>query len=285
MSDELKNERSFAEKLSERYRLVILDDDNLKEIRSMRLTLMNIYLFICSVLLIMALLIGSLLFFTPIKRLIPGYGNVEGNIEFLNLKSQMGEMEEIIEAQSVYIDGMKNMVSGGELPSSIAADIDQVKLDSPQQTTSVQSEQSGDDNQVAREVKAVKNNGLRGLYLAPPLKGEISSGFLDRKDHLGVDIVSVKNSPIKAIKDGIVVSSDWNLETGHSITIQHNNNLISVYKHNSKLLKSNGEKVKQGESIAIIGNTGELSSGPHLHFELWFDGNPMDPIKFIDFKD
>ncbi len=275
MSEELKKEQSFTDRLSERYRLVVFDDENLKELRSFNLSLGNIYIIICSLLLILALLIGSLIIFTPVKRLIPGYGNVEGNLEFLNLKSQITEMEEIIEAQTVYIDGMKNMVTGGELPGNVKNEVNMVGLEvKPEETELVNS---------AKAENKKGSNTLKGLYLAAPLKGEISSGFLDRKDHLGVDIVSIKNAPILAIKDGIVLTADWSLETGHSITVQHGNDLVSVYKHNSKLLKSAGQKVKQGESIAIIGNTGELSSGPHLHFELWFDGQPLDPVDYIEF--
>jgi len=89
---------------------------------------------------------------------------------------------------------------------------------------------------------------------------------------------------VYAVKDGIVISAEWNHDTGHCITLQHEKNLLSIYKHNDKLLKKTGERIKQGESIAIIGNTGEFSSGPHLHFELWFDGNPVNPEEFIDFN-
>ena len=119
------------------------------------------------------------------------------------------------------------------------------------------------------------------LSFFTPLKGIITSDFDTKESHFGVDIVADKNEVVKATQDGIVIFADWSVETGHVLLIQHSNNFISVYKHNASLLKKQGEIVKSGEPIAIIGNSGELSTGPHLHFELWFDGNPVDPKNYI----
>lgn len=280
MSEDLKKERTLSEKLGERYRLVVLDDDSLKEVRSVRLSLLNLYLLISSLLLLFIVVIGSLIAFTPLKRMIPGYGDVEGNMEFLALESQVAELEEIIDAQAIYLDGMKNMVRGEDLSPELKEEITPINLDTA----------SADSVGRVPIPTATKTNipiakGIGGHYLASPVRGTISSGFLaeNRKNHLGVDIVAPKNSAISAVKDGIVISSDWSLETGHSITIQHDHDLVSVYKHNEKLLKKTGERVSQGEAIAIIGNSGELSSGPHLHFELWYNANPVDPAEYIEF--
>ena len=103
------------------------------------------------------------------------------------------------------------------------------------------------------------------------------------KKHFGVDVLAPKNTPVKAVLDGIVVSSDWSMETGHSLCVQHPNNILSFYKHNSKLLKSTGDVVKSGEAIAIIGNSGTLTDGPHLHFELWYKGKSVNPTEYILF--
>jgi len=267
MASELKKGKSLREKLGSKFRLVLLNDETLLEVRSFRLSLQSIYIALSTLILLIALFIICLFIFTPVKRLLPGYADVNGNVEFLKLKNQVGEMEEIIDAQTIYIDGLRNMVTGGEVSTRVAEGLDEVVLPSAE----------------TEERKIESSPGIGAFYLMAPLKGKIVSGFLDRDNHLGVDIVASKNSAIKAVKDGIVLSSDWSLETGHSITLQHKSNLITSYKHNSKLLKKNGDKVSQGESIAIIGNTGELTSGPHLHFELWFDGNPIDPERYIEF--
>ena len=116
-----------------------------------------------------------------------------------------------------------------------------------------------------------------------PLKGVITNEFNPSQGHYGVDVVSKQNEAIKAVLDGTIILSNWTIETGYTIAIQHQENIISVYKHNSVLLKKVGEFVKAGDPVAIIGQTGELTSGPHLHFELWYDGNPVNPKEYIIF--
>ena len=125
---------------------------------------------------------------------------------------------------------------------------------------------------------------LEQLFFTPPLTGEISAGFMPDKKHYGIDILAPMNTPIKAVMNGRVIASDWTLETGHTIGIQHDNNLVSFYKHNSTLLKEVGSYVKAGEAVAIIGNSGTLSDGPHLHFELWYKGVPVDPAQYLSFN-
>ena len=121
-------------------------------------------------------------------------------------------------------------------------------------------------------------------FFHAPVKGTISEGFNTKDKHYAVDVVTSKDAPVKATADGTVIFSEWTAQTGYVIIIEHTNNLISVYKHNSLLTKEQGELVKAGEVIAAAGNTGELSTGPHLHFELWSDGYPIDPTNFIDFE-
>ena len=117
----------------------------------------------------------------------------------------------------------------------------------------------------------------------PPANGSISEGYNINKKHFAVDIVVAKDTPIKATADGTVILAEWTTQTGYVIIIDHGNGLISTYKHNASLTKSQGDLVKSGEVIALSGNTGELTTGPHLHFELWNDGYPIDPTTFIDF--
>ena len=122
------------------------------------------------------------------------------------------------------------------------------------------------------------------LYFTPPLRGGyITAEFQPSKKHYGIDITAPKNTPIQSAMDGTVIISDWTLETGNIIGIQHKNNLVSFYKHNSVLLKKVGSFVKAGEAVAIIGNTGQLSDGPHLHFEIWHNSQPVNPTNYINF--
>ena len=128
-----------------------------------------------------------------------------------------------------------------------------------------------------------KENISKQIYFFAPLKGTITNEFDPSKEHFGIDVVAPKDEAIKATLDGTVVFAEWTVETGYVIQLQHANNIVSNYKHNSVLLKKVGDEVKAGDVIAIIGNSGELSSGPHLHFELWKEGKPINPKEFINF--
>jgi len=141
-----------------------------------------------------------------------------------------------------------------------------------------------EEKEKRKNPEAVNDIPLEQLFFIPPITGRMSEGFMPDKKHYGVDILAPKNTPIKAVMDGYVITSDWTLETGNTIGIQHANGIVTFYKHNSALLKKTGSLVKAGEAVAIIGNTGTLSDGPHLHFELWHKGKPINPIDFINFE-
>ena len=125
--------------------------------------------------------------------------------------------------------------------------------------------------------------GVKDILFFTPIKGVVTQPFNAKDQHFGVDVVSKENEAVKATLDGVVALSSWTSETGHVIALLHDNNLFSVYKHNSVLLKEQGDKVVVGEAIAIIGNSGDLSTGPHLHFELWHNNKPIDPEHYIVF--
>jgi murein DD-endopeptidase MepM/ murein hydrolase activator NlpD len=274
--DNIDKKRSITEK----YRLAVIDEEILKEVRSFRVSLLNIYIWISSVLLIVGIVIVSLIFFTPIKRLVPGFADVEQNPQYLMLRDKVNEMEKALEVQELYNEGLRKIIIGQD-------DNDITLLDNDELLKVVSSE----DPDIKRRTITPEDIGdtqstkvLGSLFFVPPVSGTISSGYLDVKSHFGVDVLAAKSTPIKSIMNGMVVFSDWTMEAGNSIVIQHENNIVSVYKHNSELLKKSGDKVQSGEAIAIIGNTGTLSDGPHLHFELWYDGYPVDPEKYINFN-
>ena len=274
---------SFFNKLKDTYRLVVLDDETLQEVRSFKLSLLNLYLFFSSIIVLTAVLILCLFFFTPVKRLVPGYGDINDHPKFQELNKQYHNLEKELDTQEEYINGFKNMLSDGDKGPELE------KLISAQPKG-----QEGHSHENAIEknitkVSARKQNdpadlNLEHFHFIIPLKGSISAGYEAENKHFGIDILAPKNSAIKSITDGVVINSDWNLETGNTISIQHKNNLITVFKHNSVLLKKEGDFVKSGEAIAIIGNSGTLSDGPHMHFELWFNGKPLNPQEFFNFE-
>jgi len=257
-------------KNKQKYRLVIMNDETFEEIRSYRLSINNLYTLLSAIVVVLALAIVSLIVFTPIKRLVPGYAEVTNNREFVELLDKVTFLENELQAQDAYIVGIQNLLEGMDNNPEL--------LDKPNTTSpNIYVEQAGTQN------SGLKANRLDQFFFVSPVKGEISQPFIIETEHFGVDIVAPKNTAIKSIMDGVVINADWTFGFGNSISVQHANNIVSVYKHNSVLLKKVGNLVKAGEAIAIIGNTGELTNGPHLHFELWYEGKPVNPEEYISF--
>lgn len=295
MSDLPSQKKTWLERLQHTYRLVIMNHETFEEIGSYRLSLLSVYIFLSTLMVVVAFLVISLIVFTPLKRYIPGYGSANAQPELIRLNQEIDSLEEMVEAQELYNKNIRIMLAGEgetlqEVPENKYAPGD----------SNLHVERIEEDEQLRNEVKMEEiraigekagsssresvDTPLEQLFFTPPLTGEISAGFMREKKHFGVDILAPNNTPIKAVMDGWVIASDWTLETGHTIGIQHNNNLISFYKHNSVLLKDIGSYVKAGEAVAIIGNSGTLSDGPHLHFELWHRGVPIDPVQYLNFN-
>lgn len=280
MNDNFDNTTDKKRSITEKYRLAVIDEENLSEVRSFRVSLLNIYIWISTILLLLGIGIISLIFFTPVKRLVPGYGEVEQNQQYLSLKGRVAEIEDALEVQQLYNESLKKIIQGEDnknvLTDSKGEIIKLPGINDAEADPSIISAEDIDNTRITRV--------LGSLFFVPPVTGTISSGYLDVKSHYGVDILAARNTPIKSIMSGVVVFSDWTMEAGNTMVIQHDNNIVSVYKHNSELLKKSGDLVQSGEAIAIIGNTGTLSDGPHLHLELWYDGYPVDPEKYINFN-
>ena len=292
-----KGKRSSRwQKLMVPYRLTIMNHDTFEEIGSYRLTLLNLYIALCVALFLGAAFVLLLIFFTPLKKWIPGYQNISQNTEFVVMERKLNNMEKELIQYKQYTDKLSNIIHGTPSGDSIESlsNISAInEILTPQPDTTIPEEDALRQKMETQEITTINtivpnstnipDRSLSQLYFVPPVSGEISAGYLAADKHFGVDILAPKNTPVKAILDGYVISSDWTLETGNTLGIQHNHNLISFYKHNSQLLKSIGDQVRAGEAIAIIGNTGTLSDGPHLHFELWSDGKPVNPEDYIVF--
>lgn len=275
------------------YRLVILNHETYKEIGSYQLNLLNVYTLLSMLMVIGALLVTLLLFFTPLKRLIPGYGN-NNSADYIKLYKKVDKMEKDMEAQTLYVNKLQQLINGEvqvEEPKPVVKD-NVTKLVAgpvPKGDAEIALE---DEQLLQKQISNVKNpnltNMVRGqpieqLYFISPLQGEVSEKMSAEKNHLGIDIIVPKNTEVKAVMDGNIISADWTQETGNSLVIQHHNDIVSVYRHNSKLLKKAGDYVKAGEVVAIAGNSGEQTNGPHLHFELWYRGKAVNPEDYMRF--
>jgi len=297
MAEENKKQRSRWERWKDPYRLVIFNDETFEEVNSYKLTLLNVYVMLSTLIVLVAGFVIMAIAFTPVRQLIPGYSSGSNYSELIQLYRDLDSLETLVKAQERYNEGVRRMMVGevqyaptepppkksiGEHPPVERSEED-IKLRNEVEMGLIREATGGtaasmNINAPPREIP------LEQMYFTPPLSGSVVAIFDPDKNHLGVDVVAPKNTPVKSVMDGWVISSDWTLETGNTIAIQHTNNIVSFYKHNSALLKKTGTYVRAGEAIAIIGNTGELTDGPHLHFELWQRGKPVNPTDFVNFK-
>ncbi len=288
-----KKENSFFRKMFNKYRLVILNDDTFEEKLSVSLTRFNVFLVAGTISLL--LIIGTiyLIAFTPLREYIPGYADFNTRRVLRELSLRADSLERDLRQKDLFIMNIRNIVEGKDLLEEIPDTVSD-----PQAFFIEELPRSREDSLLRAEMELAtqfENNywGFNGMPLArqpesfsffPPLSGMISSHFNPRKGHFGVDVVADHDAVIKATMEGTVIISTWSVETGYTIGLQHQHNIISIYKHNSRLLKEQGDQVAAGEAIAIIGDTGMYSTGTHLHFELWFNGSPVNPTEFIAFQ-
>lgn len=271
------------------YKMVVFRSEDMMEVRTFDLTIGNIYALISGATLLLGLLIVAILVFTPLKKLIPGYGKIEANEDFLTLIDEVNDMNRVVEDQEIYLTALRKMlVSNGdsteqEIVVPIAADTmsgtasTSVITDAqvPKYEVTLTKDLSDSD----ALWKSIENDKPRA-----PVEGIISVKFDPLIKHYGVDVLAPAETPVRSILDGYIISSGWDLETGYTIGVQHKGEIISFYKHNSILLKEKGTFVSAGEALAIIGNSGTLTSGPHLHFEFWHHGKPINPEDIINFN-
>ena len=279
-------------KLTSQYRLVIMDEETFEEQTSFRLSRMNVYIFVSMVLVLVVVGVVFTIVFTPIKEYIPGYADeVKTKRALTILKYKIDSLEQVVGIRDLYLQNIKDVIAGKMDTSTIFSTGKKMNLDTAQ-LNKISIEDSVLRAEVEQEEKfsikpinkkSAARISISDLYFFTPLKGIVTNEFSSGENHFGIDIVAPENETIKSTLDGYVVFADWTVETGYVIGIQHDNNLVSFYKHNSVLLKKIGNFVKAGDAIAIIGSSGELTTGPHLHFELWFNGKALNPKDYIIF--
>lgn len=270
-----------------KFRFVILNDDTFEELLTLKLSPLNIFVFSVVTIVSTIALTTTVIAFTPLKELIPGYASSKLRREAIELALTTDSLTATIYRNERYIQGVQRILQGEvidtvlqELETDTSSNNAEIVLSDPG------AQDSAFREWVEEENAFTLNQGGAELgipQLISPLDGIITSEFDKATNHFAVDIAAALNTPVKTCYEGTVVFADWTSETGNIIIVQHENNLLSAYKHNSALLKEVGEFVRSGEAIAIIGNSGENSTGPHLHFELWFEGAPIDPQNFIKF--
>lgn len=284
-----KPRRFEVKKLFHKYRLVILNEDTFEERLSYKLTRLNV--FVVTSLTVIVLIIGTivLIAFTPLREYIPGYASPELRRKTVELTFLADSLETEVRKNRQYFNSIQQMLTGNVTPKTVE---DSVAAVLPFDPSGVNFSPSKEDSLLRGKVAEEDKYNLLDIAVSktdftlfPPVKGYVSQEFSLEEKHYAVDIVTDKNAPVKAVADGTIIFSEWTAETGYVIILEHSYGLISVYKHNASLSKKQGDMVKTGEVIAIVGNTGEFTTGPHLHFELWSDGYPMNPTDFIAFEE
>jgi murein DD-endopeptidase MepM/ murein hydrolase activator NlpD len=284
----------WYKKLRNKYRLVFMNDDTLEERFTFRLSRLNVFIALGTLTIVLIFLTSILIAFTPLREYIPGYTNVKLQRNLYELQLTTDSVEKEIQRKDKFLDNLKKIINGADPGSEIPAARDTLR-----RYDDVRLNRSSEDSLLRLEVEnqgkyslyrmetsesaMQKKTSLGNVLFFVPVKGVVTNDFDPARQHYGLDIVAKENEAVKSVLDGTVILSDWTVETGYVIVIQHLQNVISVYKHNSALLKRQGERVKAGEPIAIIGQSGELTTGPHLHFELWNEGNPINPKEYISF--
>ncbi len=272
------------------YRLTLVDDDTHDKLWSRKFNKLNVLIAAITCLVVLLTLIWCLVAFTPLRTFIPGYPDARTKHDAIQNAIRIDSLENVITKWEFYSENLRRVVEGEE----------PLKIDSLMEARKGQKEITEKDRdalamkdsllrkEVAAEDKFSITSGrpqtlpIEGMHFFTPLKGVVSQGY-DKALHPYIDVTAPNNSVVMSVLDGTVISAGWTDEEGYTIRIQHDGDIISVYKHNQKLMKKTGDKVNAGTPIAIVGGTGSTADGEHLHFELWHKGEAVDPTKYISF--
>lgn len=286
-----KQRRKLSQRLNDKYRLIIYNDNTFEEVGFVRLKGFNLLWIIGALGVIFVTLTFVLIAFTSVRELIPDYPNSTLRRSIVMNALKLDSLEHEIEIRDRYFTNLNNIISGKD-PLDLTDNKTQYS-----KGKNVKFSKSDKDSLLRKQIeeeeqfnlsfnekqKQQSSSNLSQIHFFTPLRGVVTNSFNQETNHYGCDIVAGPNEVIKAVLEGTVIMANWTLETGYVLQIQHENNLVSVYKHNSELLKRTGSRVEVGEPIAIVGNSGELTTGPHLHFELWYNGRPINPEDYIVF--
>lgn len=271
--DTQKAKLDWWNKLKKPFRVVFIDEHNIQELHSVRSSGLNILLIMMGICFAVFVITLLLLSFTPIKYYLPGVGNVKNHPEYVELNHRVVDMEKALNGQQKYLDQLQAILGNSKADGETKTSASSANVIEPKAIIS----------EVAAEPSIISSTkALSGLSFRAPLKGSISQAFSRENEHFGIDLVAASKTAVNAVLDGRVIFADWTLDGGNTLVIQHTSNLLTIYKHSERLLKSVGDKVRTGEAIAIIGNTGLQTDGPHLHFELWYEGRAINAADWID---
>lgn len=283
-----EKKKKLIEKLKNRYRLIIYNDSTYQTVWSMKLTRIKVFSIVGFGGLFLIIFTVLMIAYTPIREFIPGYPSAKVRNLIVHNAVLVDSLEEQLKIRDNYFEKIRTLIEG-DIPQDpdFIADTsipsNDLQINHYNHDSIFQQKILEEQLDLSLQGERPQSTNIANIHFFTPLKGMITNRFDKQTDHTAVDIVGMPNSRISAVLNGTVIFAGWTIETGYIIYVQHASDLVSAYKHNAELLKDVGDHVDAGEAIAIMGNTGELTTGPHLHFELWHRGIALDPEKYIDF--
>lgn len=280
--------KKIFQMLKDHYRLIIYNDSTIQTVFSIKLTPIKVLTLGSLGAIFLILLTSVIIAYTPLRENIPGYPSAKVRQQIILNYILVDSLENEIKTRDNYFEKIKTLFQGEVPPDESPVGGPGIKS-SEVKFKSYNSDSVFQDKLLEEKLSlSISNNPKRlpsiaNIHFFTPLRGLITNKFNAKTEHLAVDVVGNLNARISSVLDGTVIFAGWTMDTGYSIYIQHESNIVSAYKHNAELLKAVGDKVKAGDVIAIMGNSGELTTGPHLHFELWYNGTALDPETYIDF--
>ncbi len=283
-----KEKRKLVDRLRNKYRLVVMNEDTFEERFSLRQTPLGFLWLSASFMLVIIFLVVILIAFTPIREYIPGYADVGVQNQLIKLNFQADSLQKSVVFKQRYLDNIALILSGKDSaiqPKDLrdsTKNYGNMNFQTNAADSALRNEIENQD-QYSLTIDVKPRGGVSGFFFFVPMKGEVSSAFNLGEENFGVDILSAdENEPVRSTLDGTVIASGWSTAYGYVISVQHAENLISIYKYNSVALKKPGESVRAGDPIAIVGSFGK--QGPQLHFELWYNGTAINPTDYMVFQ-
>lgn len=280
-------------KLNKKYFFLMSHDETMEPIVDFRVNLLNLVIIVIAAIILLIALTTLIIAFTPLREYIPGYTDTSLQREVYTLNRKADSIQNEMHRKDIYFNNLKLIIEGydfGQDSTDIYAplanfDIDTIEIRKSSQDSALRAEfESANFYNLNATDNLVSTHHFGVSNFFTPLTGVITQSFDSKNHHFGIDVATKENQVVKATLDGTVLFSSWTPDYGYTIGIQHENNYYSTYKHNSTLLKKEGDYVKAGEAIAIVGESGTLTTGPHLHFELWHNGSAVNPQEYIDFE-
>lgn len=281
--------KSNKEHKTSNFRLALIDNQSHKQLLTLHFTRTSFFVTIVSILVMLCVAIYSIIAFTPVRTFIPGYPDAVSKRAAIQNAITIDSLQTVIYKWGLYSENLKRVMEGmdpvkidslitaGMQEHAAASDIKEIM-----KRDSLLREHVKEEEQFGISARTKRNLPIEGMHFFSPLKGVVSQGY-DPIIHPYIDITAPEGSVVKATLDGTVIHAGWSEDTGYTIQLQHEGDIISIYRHNEKLLKKTGDKVTAGSPIALVGNTGEISTGAHLHFELWHKGEAVNPTLYINF--